>query len=294
MQMQNIMKNISEYFNSISKEKIITFIVNIFFAIIIFLFFYTIAKISLKNIKKINFNKSNEKNNNLNIPKPNRQDNENFYKIHKKFIAELVFYIIILIGIFFSLSRIGINISSLLIILGTIGFAIAFGLQNLIQQIISGISILVFKYFNLGDLIKVKSDIGYVKQFNLINTTIMTNKGEEIIIPNNMITTDLFTNYTKNDVIFGLVEISLSSNNNINYPILFEKIKNKVSLSPFVIDKNELFVYVSDMSGPGTKISIKSKIESAKYFISLDNIRLIARQTLQEEEVKLLDNFYLL
>ena len=48
------------------------------------------------------------------------------------------------------------------------------------------------------------------------------------------------------------------------------------------------------MTGPGTKISIKAKIESAKYFKSLDNIRLIARQTLEEEGVKLLDNFYLL
>ena len=292
--MLNIMKNISEYFFSISKEKIITSIVNIFFAIVIFLFFYTIAKISLKNIEKINFNKSNEKNNNLKIPKPNKQDNENFSKIHRKFIAELVFYIIIIIGIFFSLSRIGINISSLLVILGTIGFAIAFGLQNLIQQIISGITILVFKYFNLGDLIKANSDIGYVKQFNLINTTIMTNKGEEIIIPNNMITTDFFLNYTKNNVIFVAVEISLSSNNKINYPVLFEKIKNNVSLSTFVIDKNELVVHVADMIGPGTKISIKAKIESANYFKALNNIRLIARQTLEEERVKLLDNFYLL
>ena len=99
--MSNILKNISEYFSSISKEKIITSIVNIFFAIVIFLFFYTIAKISLKNIEKINFNKSNQKNNNLNIAKPNQQDNKNFSKIHKKFIGELVFYIIIIIGIFF-------------------------------------------------------------------------------------------------------------------------------------------------------------------------------------------------
>ena len=146
----------------------------------------------------------------------------------------------------------------------------------------------------MGDLIKVKSDIGYVKQFNLINTTIMTDNGEEIIIPNNIITTDFFMNYTKNNVIFGIVEISLSSNNKINYPVLFEKIKNRVSLSTFVINKNELFVNVYDMTGPGTKISIKAKIESANYFNSLNNIRLIVRQTLEEEGVKLLDNFYLL
>jgi small conductance mechanosensitive channel len=206
----------------------------------------------------------------------------------------MVFYILIFIGVFFALSKIGFNVSTLLVILGTIGFAIAFGLQNFIQQIISGITILVFKYFNLGDLIKVKSDIGYVKQFNLINTTIMTNKGEEIIIPNNMITTDFFLNFTKNDVIFGVVEMTLSTNNKINYPLLLEKLKNKVSLSNFVIDKAEISVNVTDMSGPGTKVSIKAKINSAEYFKSLNNIRLIARQTLEEEGIKLLDNFYLL
>jgi small-conductance mechanosensitive channel len=292
--MSNIMKKISEYFSAISKEKIITFIVNIFFAIVIFLIFYTIAKISVKNIEKINFNSSPKKNNNLNIPKPNPQDDEKFSKIHKKFIAEMVFYIFILIGVFFALSKIGFNISTILVVLGTIGFAIAFGLQNLIQQIISGITILVFKYFNLGDLIKVKSDIGFVKQFNLINTTMMTNKGEEIIIPNNMITTDLFLNYTKNDVIFGVIEITLSSNNKINYPLLLEKLKNKVSLSNFIVDKAEISVNVMDMSGPGTKISIKAKINSVEYFKSLNNIRLIARQTLEEERIKLLDNYYLL
>jgi len=292
--MSNIMKQISEYFSAISKEKIITVIVNIFFAIVIFLIFYTIAKISVKNIEKINFNSSTKKNNNLNIPQPNPSDDEKFSKIHKKFIAEMVFYIVILIGVFFALSKIGFNVSTLLVILGTIGFAIAFGLQNFIQQIISGITILVFKYFNLGDLIKVKSDIGYVKQFNLINTTIMTNKGEEIIIPNNMITTDFFLNFTKNDVIFGVVEMTLSSNNKINYPLLLEKLKNKVSLSKFIIDKDEISVNVTDMSGPGTKVSIKAKINSAEYFKSLNNIRLIARQTLEEEGIKLLDNFYLL
>ena len=59
--MSNIMKKISEYFSSISKEKIIISIVNIFFAIVIFLIFYTIAKISVKNIEKINFNSSPKK-----------------------------------------------------------------------------------------------------------------------------------------------------------------------------------------------------------------------------------------
>ena len=50
----------------------------------------------------------------------------------------------------------------------------------------------------------------------------MTNTGEIILIPNNIITDVAFTNYTKNDTIFLRINVSLSSNNNINYPELFE------------------------------------------------------------------------
>jgi small conductance mechanosensitive channel len=186
----------------------------------------------------------------------------------------------------------GFNISTFLVILGSIGIAIAFGFQNLIQQIISGIIILLFQYFNLGDLVKIKSDIGYVQDFNLVNTTIITNRGEVIVIPNNSITVDSFMNYTKNDQIYLLLEASLSANNRINYPELLQLLVQKVRQSTYVIDKNEVYAVILDMSGVGTKIGVKVKIASANFFKASSAIRLIIRQTLEEENVKLLDNYY--
>jgi small conductance mechanosensitive channel len=186
----------------------------------------------------------------------------------------------------------GFNISTFLVILGSVGIAIAFGFQNLIQEIISGILILMFKYFNLGDLIKVRSDIGYVQDFNLINTTIITNNGEVIIIPNNTITTEAFTNYMKNDEIFIIQYVSLSTNNRINYPELLKHLIEQVGHSKYAIDKKYVYVVVSDMSGVGTKLMVKVKIASVDFFNASNDIRLIVRQTLEEENVKLLDNYY--
>lgn len=186
----------------------------------------------------------------------------------------------------------GFNISTFLVILGSIGIAIAFGFQNLIQQIISGIIILLFKYFNLGDLVKIKADVGYVQDFNLVNTTIITNKGEVIVIPNNSITVDSFTNYTTNDQIFITIDVSLSTNNRINYPELLQGLIQQVRLSSYVIDKKYVYAVVSDMSGIGTKITVKVKIASVDFFSASNDIRLIVRQTLEEENVKLLDYSY--
>jgi len=291
------MKFISNYLQSIDKEKIVNISVNIVFAIIIFLFFYTIAKISFNKIKKINLNKESIEDrelNNLEIPKPNQQDNRNFSQLHRKFLAQFVFYILVLIGLIFAFTKIGFNINTFLVVLGTVGIGLAFGFQNLIQQIISGIIILLFRYFNLGDLIEVKSDIGYVKRFNLINTTIITSNGEIIILPNNLITSDSFINYTKNDKIYVLVKVSISSNNRINFPELLQKITDQVKQSNFVIEKEKVSSSISDISGIGTTLAVRAKIESTNYFMAQSNIRLIIRQTLEDEEVKLLDNYYLL
>jgi len=205
-----------------------------------------------------------------------------------------VFYILILIGVIFAFTKIGLNINTFLVILGTIGFGLAFGLQNLIQQIISGITILLFQYFNLGDLIEINANIGYVKKFNLLNTTIITSSGEIIIIPNNLITTESLINYTKNDKIYVLVKVSISSNNRINFPELLQKLREQVKLSNFIIDKNEVSSLILDISGVGTTIAVRAKIESSNFFSAQSNIRLIIRQTLEDEDVKLLDNYYLL
>ena len=295
MTLSNFTTYISKYVNSDMKEKIVSIIVNLFFAVIIFLIFFTIAKIVLNKIKYVKDDKPPSKNRklaDLEIPTPSQGDNSNFSQLYRNFIANFVFYVLILIGLIFAFTKMGFNISTFLVILGSIGIAIAFGFQNLIQEIISGILILIFKYFNLGDLVKIKADVGYVQDFNLINTTIITNNGEVIIIPNNTITTDAFTNYTKNDEIFLIIDVSLSTNNRINYPELFQKLTQQARKSNYVIDKKEIYVFVLDMSGAGTKIGVKVKIASASFFNARSDVRLIVRQTLEEENIKLLDNYY--
>jgi len=295
MTLSDVWKYISNFFNSENKERLVYFLVNVFFAIIIFLIFYTIAKIALNKIQYVKSDKEPTENRelrNLEIPRPSQGDNRNFSQLYRNFIANFVFYVIILIGLIFAFTKMGFNISTFLVILGSIGVAIAFGFQNLIQQIISGIIILLFKYFNLGDLVRIKSDIGYIQDFNLVNTTIITSNGEVIVIPNNSITVDSFMNYTKNDKIYITIDVSLSTNNRMSYLELLKHLIQQVRQSSYVLDKKEVYAVVSDISGVGTKITVKVLIASADFFSASNDVRLIIRQTLEEENVKLLDNYY--
>jgi len=290
---KDIWKYITSHFNSENREKLVVFIVNLFFAVIIFLIFFTIGRIALTKIRNIQPNSEKEiEIRRLEIPRLNRRDNRNFSQLHRNFIAEFVFYVLILIGVMFAFTKMGFNINTLLVILGSVGIAIALGFQNLIKQIISGVLILFLRYFNVGDIVQIRQDIGYIQNFNLINTTIMTINGEIILIPNNIITDEAFMNYTKNDTIFLRIVVSLSSNNNTNYPELFEKIADSVRLSKYIDDKREVYVVISDLSQPGTRITVNAKIESADFFNASNDIRLRIRQTLQEYNVRLLDLDY--
>jgi small-conductance mechanosensitive channel len=295
---KNIMNFISKYYNSIDKEKIVHTIVNLLITIIIFLIFYTIAKVVSNKIRNANVKKilkENDETTNIEIPRPNAEDSKKFSRLHKKILADIIYYILIFFGIIFALAKIGIDVSSLLILFSSISLGIAFGFKNYIKQIISGIGILVFNYFNLGDLIQVDKNIGYVQKFNLINTTLLTYYGESIIIPNSLISADSLTNITKNKAIFVIIPAVLSNTQKINYPKLLKKIEEKVRQSKYVIDKKLLTAIVYDMarvikSGEGgTTIAVRAKIESANYYEGMNDIRLILRQTLEDEDIKLFD-----
>ena len=293
---KNIMNFISKYYKSINKEKIVHTIVNLLFSIIIFVIFYTIAKISFNKIKNANIKKITKEGNNttnIEIPRPNQEDSKIFSQMHKNFLAQVIFYVLILIGIIFSLNRFGLNMNSFLVILGTIGFGIAIGLQKIVEEITGGISILVLNYFNIGDLIKVNSTVGWVKEFRLPNTIILNNLGEYIAIPNSLITSEVFTNITKHKAIFVSVKAKISNTNRTNYPNLLNKLVEKTKMSTFVIDKNEVRAKIADMADEaGTTIAVKAKIESINYFKGRNNIALIMRQTFEDENIILLDWSY--
>ena len=103
MSLSDIWTYLSKFFNSENKEKLVYFVVNIFFAVIIFLIFYTIARIALNKIQYVKSDKEpTEKRElrNLEIPSPSQGDDRNFSQLYRNFIANFVFYVIILIGYF--------------------------------------------------------------------------------------------------------------------------------------------------------------------------------------------------
>ena len=95
-------------------------------------------------------------------------------------------------GIVTALGTLGVNVSALLAGLGLIGFAIGFALKDTISNLLSGVLILLYRPFEIGNRIKISGYEGIVISINLRYTELDA-KGNKILIPNSKLFTDPIT-----------------------------------------------------------------------------------------------------
>jgi len=109
-------------------------------------------------------------------------------------IIRIIIYIIALIAL---LKVWGIAPGGLLAGAGVMGIILGFAAQQTIGNIIGGILMMFSRPFSIGDWIEVDGDSGTVKDIKLIHTTIETFDGEEVSIPNNVISSSTINNLSK-------------------------------------------------------------------------------------------------
>ena len=117
--------------------------------------------------------------------------------------------VIIALGLLIALSQLGISLGPLLAGLGIAGFVIGFALQDSLSNFASGIMILIYKPFDVGDLVEVGGVFGTVCHMSLVNTTVLTIDNQTLVVPNNNIWQNVIKNVTAQDtrridMVFGI------------------------------------------------------------------------------------------
>lgn len=108
------------------------------------------------------------------------------------FLARASNIIIIFFGLVTALGTLGVNVSALVAGLGLTGFALGFALKDTISNLLSGILILLYRPFKIGDMVKISGYQGEVLSIDLRYTE-LNSKGNKILIPNSKLFTDPIT-----------------------------------------------------------------------------------------------------
>lgn len=111
-------------------------------------------------------------------------------------ISTLLHYSILVIGVLAALALFGLDLSSFAILAGALGVGIGFGLQNVVNNFVSGLVLLFERPLRVGDIAVVDGESGTIRKIGLRSTVLETFNGAELIIPNGDLIAEKVTNWT--------------------------------------------------------------------------------------------------
>jgi small conductance mechanosensitive channel len=116
---------------------------------------------------------------------------------------------ILFVGVLIALSQLGVSLGPVLAGLGIAGFIVGFALQDTLSNFASGVLILIYRPFDIGDYVSAGGVTGRVGNMSLVNTTFKTPDNETLIVPNNKVWQDVIKNTTAQhtrrvDLTFGI------------------------------------------------------------------------------------------
>jgi len=126
-----------------------------------------------------------------------------------EFIGSIANAALLVIVIIASLDMLGVNTTSLIAMLGAAGLAVGLAVQGSLQNFASGVLLIIFRPFQVGNYIDAGGVSGTVEKITIFNTIMLTPDNREIIVPNGAVYGGTITNYSSRatrrvDMVFGI------------------------------------------------------------------------------------------
>ncbi|MBN1957635.1 MAG: mechanosensitive ion channel [Desulfuromonadales bacterium] len=111
-------------------------------------------------------------------------------------VKKLIHYAVVLIGFLIALSFLGLGIQNFVVLLGAFGVGIGFGLQDIVNNFLSGLILLFERPIKVGDGVMIDGEYGTVKRIGLRSTVVENLDLAELIVPNAQMISQKVTNWT--------------------------------------------------------------------------------------------------
>lgn len=172
-----------------------------------------------------------------------------------KFLADILIWILKILLFVTVISRLGVENSSFVAIIGAAGLAIGLSLQGSLANFAGGVLIIMFKPFRVGDFIEAQGEMGTVKQIQIFVTRISTVDNQTIYIPNGALSNGNITNFSQASFRRADLTIGISYGSDIKMAkqLVLDVLKNH----PFVLDEPAPVVWVKDLADSSVDLAVR-------------------------------------
>ena len=190
-------------------------------------------------------------------------------------VASLTHYTIVVVGVFLALASAGFETRHLGIMAGALGVGIGFGLQNIVNNFLSGLILVFERPITVDDVIEVDGELGVVTSIGIRSSKIRKYNGDEVIVPNADLISKRVTNRTLSDT-RRRYTMTFETGRGVDPDRVIEVITQAAQNAPGILEDPPVKAYFQGMGaqtikfyvnywGSGNFLDLMSDVEKAVY-----------------------------
>lgn len=188
---------------------------------------------------------------------------QNVDKTLETFVCNLVRMVLLMFVIIAAISAVGIQTTSFIAVLGAAGLAVGLALQGSLSNFASGVLIVMFRPYKVGDFVEAAGISGSVEELQILTTVLKTVDNKRIIVPNSQIMNSIITNYSANDTRRIDMVVGVSYDDDIDK--VRSTLQELVATESRILDEPACTIAVSELADSSVNFILRPWAKTADY-----------------------------
>jgi len=185
-------------------------------------------------------------------------------KTLETFICNLVRISLMVVVVIAAIGAIGIQTTSFIAIFGAAGLAVGLALQGSLSNFASGVLIVLFRPYRVGDFVEAAGIAGSVEQVQILTTILKTGDNKQIIVPNSQIMDSIITNYSANDTRRVDMVVGVSYDDDLDK--VRKTLEELLAADERVLSEPAPLIAVSALADSSVNFVVRPWVKSADYW----------------------------
>ncbi len=181
-----------------------------------------------------------------------------------KFLEGIVYYALLISVIIAAVGQLGVKTTSFLAVLGAASLATGLALKDSLANFSSGVMLILFRPFKVGDVVIVAGETGTVEHISVFSTVLNTADNQRKIIPNGGISNGIITNITANPTRRVSLLIGIGYDDDIR--LAKETLESLVAADSRILSSPAPFIAVSELGDSSVNIAVRPWVATEDYW----------------------------
>ena len=201
------------------------------------------------------------------------------------FIANIIHKVVMLVGLLVALAALDVNVAPIMAMVGAAGFVVAFALQGTLSNFASGLMIMLYRPYDIGDVVDVAGIMGTVESMTLVSTSIITADNRMMVVPNNSIWGNIITNVTHSNTRRVDMTFGIGYNDNIEQA---EQVMNKIlAAHPLVLQDPAPAVTVNELADSSVNFNCRPWVKTEDYWTVYADVTRAVKEEFDKADISI-------